>query len=134
MRKTDADARIILFGLDGPVADELARALRDRQQIVCSHPFLAPHECLDMADQAGANLAFCSSERDRYLALLNEIGHRRSDLHIIVVSRTPEVAEWLDAIEAGASDYCAPPFEPSHLRWIIDSALHHPPVLYRTAG
>jgi hypothetical protein len=40
----------------------------------------------------------------------------------IVVSRWPEVAEWLEAIEAGAADYCAPPFEASHLGWVVRAA------------
>jgi DNA-binding NtrC family response regulator len=36
-----------------------------------------------------------------------------------VVSRWPEAAE---AIEAGAGDYCAPPFEASHLARVVRAA------------
>ncbi|MGD0579974.1 MAG: hypothetical protein ABSC08_13710 [Bryobacteraceae bacterium] len=42
-------------------------------------------------------------------------------LPVIVVSRLPETDEWLDALEAGAADYCAPPFEVIHLRWLIET-------------
>lgn len=42
-------------------------------------------------------------------------------LPVIVVSRLPETDEWLDALEAGAADYCAPPFEAIHLRWLIET-------------
>jgi len=38
---------------------------------------------------------------------------------VVVVSRHPEPAEYLDAMDAGAADYCAAPFEPSHIRWIL---------------
>ena len=31
------------------------------------------------------------------------------------------VADWLDALEAGASDYCAAPFEPAQIRWVLQS-------------
>ena len=40
-----------------------------------------------------------------------------------MVSRFPEVSEWLDAMDAGASDYCASPFEPAQVRWILESNL-----------
>jgi DNA-binding NtrC family response regulator len=42
-------------------------------------------------------------------------------LPVIVVSRLPDANEWLDALEAGAADYCAPPFEGIHLRWLIET-------------
>ena len=58
-------------------------------------------------------------------------------LPVIVVSRLPDANEWLDALEAGAADYCAPPFEVIHLRWLIETHVgpprkgangQHPPV------
>jgi DNA-binding response OmpR family regulator len=39
----------------------------------------------------------------------------------VVASWLPDVDRWIDALEAGAADYCAPPFEPSHLRWLLDT-------------
>ncbi len=44
-------------------------------------------------------------------------------LPVVVVSRLPEVSEWLDALDAGAADYCAAPFEHQHMSWLIESAL-----------
>ncbi len=37
----------------------------------------------------------------------------------VVVSRHPETSEYLDAMDAGAADYCSAPFEPSHIHWIL---------------
>jgi hypothetical protein len=48
---------------------------------------------------------------------------------VVVETRNPEVREWLDALESGAADYCAAPFERSQLRWIMDSN-----VTYRHAA
>jgi DNA-binding NtrC family response regulator len=129
-------ARILLFGLEEGLGSELRGVLTNQQQSVYSEPFLAPPECLGVLDRIGADLIFCSSDRERYLALLEAIGRHKPDLPVVVVSRTPEVSEWLDAIEAGASDYCAAPFETSHIQWILDSTLKHhsAPALYRTAG
>jgi hypothetical protein len=44
-------------------------------------------------------------------------------LPVVVVSRLPEVATWLDALEAGAADYCSAPFESIHLDWILRNHL-----------
>ncbi len=130
------DARIVLLGLDNPLGSELRRVLMGQQQTVASAPFLAPRECLAVVDHVGAELIFCSSRRERYLALLDAVSRFKPDLPVVVVSRVPEVSEWLDAIEAGASDYCAPPFEAAHIQWILDSALKHHStgMLYRAAS
>ena len=117
-------ARIVLFGLDDALASELRRVLVSQQQTVYSEPLLAPRECLAVVNRVGAELIFCSSHGKRYPDLLD------------AVSRFQDTAEWLDAIEAGASDYCAAPFETAHIQWILDSALKHHSsgALYRAAG
>jgi DNA-binding NtrC family response regulator len=132
----DVRAKIVLFGLDDSLESELRGVLVSQQQTVISEPFLSPPECLAVVDRAGAALVFCASHPQRYPALLDAVGRLRPDLPVVVVSRAPEVAEWLDAIEAGACDYCAPPFETAHIRWILDSALihHSTGALYRAAG
>jgi len=43
-----------------------------------------------------------------------------------VVSRFPDVKQWLDALDAGASDYCGAPFERVQLHWILNSVLGWP--------
>jgi DNA-binding NtrC family response regulator len=136
MPKQGKNARIVLFGLDRALAAELGSVLAKQDQDVHSEPFRTPKECLATVDRLGADLVFISSDRDRYLGLLEAVGRHKPDLPVVVVSRTPEVSEWLDAIEAGASDYCAAPFESSHIQWILDSTLNRQaaPALYRTAG
>lgn len=136
MSNQDSDkTRVVLFGLDESLARELGAVLKTQRKSVYSEPFRSPKECLGVVDRVGADLVFCSSNRERYLALLEAIGRQKPELPVVVVSRTPEVSEWLDAIEAGASDYCAAPFESSHIQWILDSTLKHHslPTLYRTA-
>ncbi len=128
--------RIVLFGLDQALASELASVLLQQRQAVFTEPFHSPSDCLGIVDRLGADVVFCASDRVRYLGLLETIGRRKPNLPVVVVSRTPEVGEWLDAIEAGASDYCAAPFESSHIRWILDSALKSEPApaVSRAAG
>jgi DNA-binding NtrC family response regulator len=133
---TQSGERIVLFGLDERLAGELGRVLTDQRKSVYSEPFLTPGECLGVIDRLQADLVFCAAEKDRYCALLEAVLLLRPDLPVVVVSRDPEVSEWLDAIEAGASDYCAAPFESSHIEWILNSTLKNrsQPVRYRAAS
>jgi DNA-binding NtrC family response regulator len=86
-------------------------------------------------ERLGAEVVFCCSERSKYTALLEALGRKNPDLPVIVVSRVPDVSEWLDAIEAGASDYCAAPFESNHIRWILEaSRKRKPQPIVRAAG
>jgi DNA-binding response OmpR family regulator len=45
------------------------------------------------------------------------------DIPVIAVTRMPESKQWLDALEAGALDYCGAPFERIQIRWIMDTVL-----------
>ena len=42
---------------------------------------------------------------------------------VVVVSRLPEVDAWLNALEEGAADYCAAPFEAIQLSWLLQTHL-----------
>ena len=42
----------------------------------------------------------------------------------VVVSRLADESAWLEALDAGAADFCAAPFEPTQLRWLLQSRLN----------
>ena len=48
------------------------------------------------------------------------------EVRVIVVSRHPDHREWLDALEGGASDYCASPFDPRQMQWILNATSPQP--------
>jgi DNA-binding response OmpR family regulator len=52
----------------------------------------------------------------------------KPEASIVVVSRHPEVSDWLDSIEAGATDYCAAPFETAQMKWILETSMRNAPV------
>ncbi len=128
-------ARIVLLGLEEGLAGELEAVLKSQEHTVFAEPYHPPSECPRLLRKIGADVVFCPAERNRYLALLNALKRESEPTPVIVVSRVPEVAEWLDAIEAGASDYCTAPFEPTHIAWILQSNVkpESGPLLYRTA-
>lgn len=106
--------RACLVGLDGSLEIELARALRAA--------------AVDLTDDpAEANIVFCdwNCADCRQAAACSRVPY-------VVVSRLPEVQGWLDALEAGAADYCAAPFEEIQIRWLIETHLPPRPVRGRS--
>lgn len=64
-----------------------------------------------------ADIVFCPSARP----VLRQALSLYPDTPVVVVSRLPEVEGWLDALEEGAADYCAPPFETIQIRWLLET-------------
>jgi CheY-like chemotaxis protein len=99
---------IYLVALAPDLESDLVRALSS----VC-------HEIRTVTElPSGAQVVFCPSNLDD----VTRLRAMEPSATIIVVSRHPEVTDWLDSIEAGANDYCAAPFEASQLQWILQSS------------
>jgi DNA-binding NtrC family response regulator len=111
----------ILHALDESLASQLCRAVFEPGQAF--YAVRSAAECLSMAERVRADVVFCNSEPRHYHALLDEMKRRGLRLPVVVVSRIPEVAAWLDALDAGAADYCAAPFEHQPMSWLIESAV-----------
>lgn len=103
--------RALLVGLEPPLAVALSQHLSARGLEV-HHA-----ETLKNINQP-FDIAFCEAHQPGLLALLSAIA-----FPVVVVSRIPDVNEWLDAMDAGAADYCAVPFEHEQLDWILHSTL-----------
>jgi DNA-binding NtrC family response regulator len=114
-------SKFIFHELDETLAAQLRDATSD-----CAPKFYSARstsECLAMAERLHADVVFCGSQPAEYRALLDAVKRRGLRLPVVVVSRLPEVSEWLDALDAGAVDYCAAPFEHQHMQWLIQTAL-----------
>ena len=105
-------AKILVFGLEHPLADELIIVLQQLGQNV--QIAAIGSGALDTGD---VNLIFADSGD------LGAIRRTRPELPVVVVSRLPEVSAWLDALEQGAADYCGAPFERKQVSWILNSSL-----------
>ncbi len=100
--------KAILFHLEEKLATELAASLK----AACCEV----HRITMAAPAVSGDLVFCTTG-PAFHAAKATFPH----LPVIVVSRLPETDEWLDALEAGAADYCAAPFEIIHLRWLLET-------------
>ena len=103
---------VLLAGLEPGLARELHLYLLSRG--------LDVHECtsLDSNQDPQFDLVFCETHHPGLHTMLRAMGSP-----VVVVSRVPEVNDWLDAMDAGAADYCAAPFEREQLDWILESNL-----------
>jgi DNA-binding response OmpR family regulator len=107
-------ANIVLTGLDGPAGTALRRVLSDEGHEVTSN------DCFEFS---GADAVFCNGDYPGYPALVRRIRDLKPELPVVVVTRLPESDKWLNALEAGAADYCSAPFEAIQVRWIVSSVL-----------
>jgi DNA-binding NtrC family response regulator len=97
--------RAILLGLEPAIEAELADSLR-------SASFAVSHGAGSPVGRGGG-LVFCP--RGKLFAYAKATF---PDLPVIVVSRLPDTSEWLEALELGALDYIAAPFETVQMRWL----------------
>ena len=110
-------ARIHFVGLDPQLADHLKQALPPKAHSIQIHPQGVKAEVMREAD-----LIFASGDNHSYRELLRDVRDQNPARPFIVVTRMPETKAWLDALEAGATDYCAEPIEPKQVQWLLDSA------------
>ena len=104
--------KVLLFGLDTQLAQELHAALAEAGG------------CVPAVDRLGADVIFCAADPACYRPALDILRREQPGLPVIVVSRHPMASEWIDAIEAGVTDYCAAPFEPAQLQWLLETSRH----------
>lgn len=114
-------ANVLMLGLDDGIAQQIETITKQGNHNVKRAVMKAHFD-----SRPDADLVFVAGDRPGYLSTLRSIRAQRNPPPVIVVTRLPETADWLDALEAGAADYCSAPFEPIQVRWILDSALSQP--------
>jgi hypothetical protein len=104
----------LLFGLTNDLAGELLKPLAP----LCREVHSVTGD-VSKNNVPPAHVIFCGAD----VSVVTGLRDAQPDASIVVVSRYPEVSDWLDSIEAGAADYCAAPFEPAQVQWILESSL-----------
>ena len=111
-------ASVYLIGLDQAIASQVSRALAVERHRIETKPAHA-----DVCEISDVDIVFAGGEPEQYLSLLKQVREKRPNLPFVVVTRAPETTAWLDALEAGATDYCSAPFESRQIHWLMESAL-----------
>jgi DNA-binding NtrC family response regulator len=109
---------VFLIGLEQETAGQIFRALD-----VGRHQIREQPRDVLIRELHDADIVFAGGEPTWYLTLLKRVREARPALPFVVVTRIAETKEWLDALEAGATDYCSAPIETRQLRWLMESAM-----------
>lgn len=106
--------RALLIGLEPGLALEL-------EQTLARLGHAASRSDLDQVPALARRLdvIFCSDQWSNVNSLVTLLRSLRTPIRVIVASRRAEEAAWLEALEAGADDYCSTPFETSQISWAM---------------
>ena len=110
-RVNDRLKQAALVGIEPALADELTSQLRQHYTSLRIFLFNSAADCFARFRPESLDFVFCASAGNTYQDVLDETLRASREIPVFVVSRHPETSEWLDALEAGAADYCAAPFE-----------------------
>jgi len=111
-------ASVLLIGLEQATATQISRALAVERHRIQQKP-----QNIKVREMMDADIVFAGGEPSQYLSLLRQVRDELPLLPFVVVTRVPETREWLDALEAGATDYCSSPFEARQIHWLMETAL-----------
>jgi DNA-binding response OmpR family regulator len=114
-------ATIMLLGVENDLATQLSRVLRSHE-----HNVKITDSIETVILQRNLDIVFAGGDGPDYRETVRQLTARRPGLRVVLVNRLPENYRWLDALELGAADYCGAPFEPLHIRWLVDSVMRHP--------
>jgi DNA-binding response OmpR family regulator len=114
-------ATIMLLGMENDLATQLSRVLRQN-----GHNVKNTDSIEKVLFQRDADIVFAGGDGPDYRETVRHLTALRPGLRVVLVNRLPENYRWLDALELGAADYCGAPFEPIHMRWLVDSVMRHP--------
>lgn len=127
LTQSSANKTAVLFGLNGSLGMELSGALAAQGRTFCFEPI--PDGTLGgrALSRRDIGVAFCLAKRRCYEPVLDFIKLSWQELPVVVVSQGADSFEWLNALEAGAADYCSAPFQSGQIGWILEGLRRYAP-------
>ena len=109
---------IALLGFPNELAAQLGNALAADEQTVYRK------QCVwELGYGVPPSVVFLCGDAADYRQSLRELRSQAPLTPVVVATRLPDSRRWLEALEAGAADFCGAPFEPTQVAWILDSVL-----------
>ena len=109
---------VFLIGLEQTIASQISRTLTPERHRIHHEPHSSGVRSLD-----DVGIIFAGGDAAQYLSLLRRVRKERPALPFVVVTSSVETTAWLDALEAGATDYCCSPIETRQIQWLMESTL-----------
>lgn len=114
---------VLLVGMDFELAATLQEILAGEGHRVCYEGRGASATLRNFKAPGTPDIICCGTRRQAYQRVIEQVRLSGKAVPVVVVSGKQETAEWLDALEAGACDYLAQPFDSGHICCVIESAL-----------
>ena len=111
-------ANIFLIGLDRATADQIGRVVSVERHTV----FERTHN-FALRDLAAGGIVFAGGSPSLYLPLLWRVRRDFPTLPFVVVAKSTDAITWLEALEAGATDYFCPPLGRRQIQWLMESVI-----------
>ena len=108
-------SRVVLLAIAEDLAEQLSRVLQEEAHSVCRC------QSLEDARSGEPEVVFLSGDGADVVGNLSALRLAAPSLPLVVITRLPDSGRWLDALEAGARDYCGAPFERVQVRWIMET-------------
>src|SRR5580704_3769707 len=93
-------AKVFLIDVDQTIGAQISNALA-----VERHRAVRKTRDIETCDLSDVDIVFAGGKPSEYLPLLRRVRGERPALPFVVVTRLPETHAWLEALEAGATDY-----------------------------
>jgi DNA-binding NtrC family response regulator len=111
-------ARVALLGFPQDLASQLSRILLSETHTVDRKRYIQ-----DLGKPSKPRVVFLCADTPDFEDTLSALKREEPDLPFVVVTRMPDAIQWLNALDAGAADYCGAPFEAVQVRWVMSSVL-----------
>lgn len=108
-------ARVALLGFPHDLASQLSRIL-----LAEAHTVDRKHYVQDLK-RSRPSVVFICADTPGFMETVAALKDAEPNLPFVVTTRMPDPAQWLNALDAGAADYCGAPFESLQVRWIMSS-------------
>ncbi|HUQ95781.1 MAG TPA: hypothetical protein VM120_29150 [Bryobacteraceae bacterium] len=109
--------RLLLLGLEANLACGIRTALPECDAWVETALPSGETTCIERLKTLKADVVLCPPGYSQLSLLVQHA--QRCRYSVVVVDRDPSMPRWIDALDAGAADYTAPPFESGPLRQIL---------------
>ena len=126
LHERELGVRVVFFGLPADIAESLGEIVSKSGAVLYIAPLVPIFEGLGLIREAGADLVFVWTGANAGPSLLELVRRVHPQISVVAVSLHAKNPETLDALDSGAIDYCTPPFDLIHIRWLLQAANQAP--------
>lgn len=122
IQERERGVRVVLLGLPLEIAETLDQIVSKWGAVLYIPPLFPILQSLGLIKDASADLVFVWTGAGVGSSLLDLVREAQPQIPTVAVSFHTKSAEALDALDSGAIDYCTPPFDLTHIQWLLEGA------------